>query len=451
MRTRITGLATTIVAVVLMLIGGIVVVAVQRQLYENLDRSLDQRAAEVASLAAVADAGGGVAGELVTADPEDHFTQLLAADGTILASTPNVAGVAVTEAPAGGRTVVSADNVPIEDDTYRVLTQEMTIDGERRFVVVGENIDDLRDTVRARIVTLVVLVPLAVVLLAAVVWWLVGRTLRPVDAIRREVESIGLDDLGRRVPAPGTGDEVDDLAATTNMMLERLQRSVELQRRFVGDASHELRTPLTRLRTSIEVDLADPAGDREATLRSALDDAIEMQHLVDDLLFLARRDAGVTATDGRLIDLDVLLDEEVRAARAERGVDIDMTAVGAAVVRGHEGHLRRLIRNLLSNAAEHAAGRVAVELRETNPGVELVVSDDGPGIEPPDREKVFERFVRLDEARSAANGVRRGVRSGGTGLGLAIVRDIAHDHGGEARIEEHDGGGARFVIVLPSP
>lgn len=436
MRRRITAIATVIVAVVLVAIAVVTVLTVRRELVENLDRSLDQRAAEVDALLA----DGNV--DLVTSDREDHFAQALAVDGTLLASTDNAADVSVDDSVPEGRTnAFTTTDLPIEDDAYRVLIRRSDVAGVG-FIVVGENIDDLRDTTRALVVTLFVVIPLAVAVLAIAVWWLVGRTLGPVDEIRREVDEIGLRDLGRRVPSPGTGDEVDRLAATMNEMLERLEISAEQQRRFVADASHELRTPLTRLRTSLEVEMAHAAPEVSPIVASALEDTVDMQELVDDLLFLARRDAGVGPGTFALVDLDVVVGEEARDSRVPVGPIIDMTGVSAATVLGNERALRRLVRNLLSNALRHARTSVVLGLVENRERVELTVSDDGPGVDAADRDRVFERFVRLDDARTDVEG--------GTGLGLAIVREIAHDHRGAARVEEAPGGGARFVVTFPA-
>ncbi len=435
MRRRITAIAASIVAIVLVLVAVIVVLAVRRQLLENLDRSLDQRAAEVEAMLDADET------QLVTSSREDHFAQVLDQDGSVLVSTPNAEDISFADRlPDDRSTVFTATDVPIEDDAYRVVIRR-TDDGHgAAYVVVGENIDDLRDTTRALVVTLVIVIPVAVLTLAAAVWWLVGRTLRPVEAIRQEVDEIGVRDLERRVPVPGTGDEVDRLAETMNRMLARLDRSVEDQRRFVADASHELRTPLTRMRTSIEVALLQSDTDHRATLESTLDDTVEMQRLVEDLLFLAHRDAGAPVSV-EPIDVDVIVADEVRSARSECDVDIDATGVSAAVVAGRAAHLGRLVRNLLSNACRHANERVEVSLTEADEIVTLVVADDGPGVSEQQRERIFERFVRLDEARHTD--------SGGAGLGLAIAREIARDHGGDIDVGERVGGGARFVVTLP--
>jgi signal transduction histidine kinase len=286
---------------------------------------------------------------------------------------------------------------------------------------------------------------MVVAVLGVMVWWLVGRTLEPVSRIRREVDAIGLGELDRRVPTPGTGDEIDELATTMNAMLARLEQSAGQQRRFVSDASHELRTPLARVRSTIEVELAQPDDQRsdvslESTCRSALDDVVGMQDLVDDLLLIARTDIAQPEHVRKLVDLDVVVDDEVRQLRPTSTVHIDMTRVSAATIAGDASQLARVVRNALANAVRHAASRVEVTLveRET---VELMIDDDGPGIPTADRERVFERFVRLDEARAQADG--------GTGLGLAIAHDIVVAHGGAIAIADAPLGGVRVIITLP--
>ena len=440
-RWRITAVAGLVAAVVLGVAAVVVVVAVQRELRDNLDRSLAQRADQV-EVAVLSDPATGLA----NSDQEDRFVQVLDARGAVIFSTDNVAGSdALVDLPIGRQEATTRSDLPLEDDRFRVLIRRFDLDGGTNYVVVGENIDDVTDGVRALVVTLAIVFPLAALALVAAVWWLVGRTLRPVEEIRREVESIGLDRLDHRVPAPGTGDEIDRLAATMNDMLARLQSSAEVQRRFVADVSHELRTPLTRMRTTLEVDLSEPGADLDVTARGVLDDAIDMQALVDDLLFLARRDAGTGDVRLRPTDLDVIVDEEVRLVRAETTVRVDMTGVSAAVVDGDARQLARLVRNLLSNAVRHAASLVMVTLVELDDArtgeVMLRVDDDGVGIAPEDRRRVFERFVRLDSARSG--------RDGGTGLGLAIVADIAAAHGGTVHVVESSLGGASFVVRLP--
>jgi signal transduction histidine kinase len=315
-------------------------------------------------------------------------------------------------------------------------------------VLVATSTDDVREVLGDLRRALLVVVPLATLALVAVVWWLVGRTLRPVEGIRREVAELELDDLDHRVPVRGTGDEIDRLATTMNDMLTRLDDASQRQRRFVADASHELRTPLARMRTDLDVGAGpEPHGPVDpATRRSLVAEVDSMSALVDDLLQLARSDATGSAPAQRPVDLDDIVLQEVAALRARTTVAIDASGVSAAGVVGDPGELRRVVRNLGDNAARHARRRVEVtlgeEVRDGMPEAVLTVTDDGEGIPPERAESVFDRFARLDAARTRD--------TGGTGLGLAIARDIVERHGGSITVETSHRPGARFVVVLPA-
>jgi len=272
-------------------------------------------------------------------------------------------------------------------------------------------------------------------------WVVSGRALQPVEAIRQEVEAIGAEDLHRRVPAPDTADEIGRLARTMNAMLVRLDDATERQRRFVADASHELRSPLTGIRARLEVDLAYPEGaDWRATERDVLEDAVRLQHLVDDLLALAASDAAASDRSARApVDLDEIVLSEARRLRSRSEHRIDTAGVSGAQLQGAPDALARAVRNLLDNAARHARSTVTITLRESATAVTLTVTDDGPGIPPEERARIFERFARLDDGRA------RDV--GGTGLGLAITHDIVVSHGGT--IEVDNAPGARFTVSFP--
>jgi signal transduction histidine kinase len=282
--------------------------------------------------------------------------------------------------------------------------------------------------------------PLLLALLAWSTWVLIGRALRPVEAIRADVAEISALDLDRRVTEPPTTDEIGRLARTMNATLDRLQLASEKQRVFVADASHELQSPLTSYRTQLEVALAHPdSTDWPATGRALLAETQGLEQLVRNLLFLARAESAPKRTP-ELLDLDDIVLEEAARLRAATVARVDTTAVSAAPVLGSRDELVRLTRNLLENAVRHAASKVRVELTEETDAVRLVVQDDGPGVPADKQREIFDRFVRLDGARARGDG--------GTGLGLAIVQTIAAAHGGTVRVESD--GGARFVVCLPS-
>ncbi|CAM5407806.1 sensor histidine kinase [Streptomyces abikoensis] len=282
--------------------------------------------------------------------------------------------------------------------------------------------------------------------LAGATWFVAGRVLRPVEAIRTQFAELTAHHLDRRVPVPETGDEVARLATTMNRTLDQLQRAVDQQRRFVGDASHELRSPLAALRAELEIALAHPGNAQwTAVAEAALGDTRRLQSITTDLLLLARLDA--TGTDGppgaQPVDLTALVREETaRRPPGPRTLDLHLDAPGALTVNGRHTLLARLLGNLLDNAERHAARTVTVRLGH-DPRRQLAVlhvEDDGPGIPPADRLRVFERFTRLDDARTRA--------TGGTGLGLAIAHHIATVHRGSLAVTDSPRG-ARFTTTLP--
>ncbi len=276
------------------------------------------------------------------------------------------------------------------------------------------------------------LVPLVTALVAVVVWRSVGRALRPVEQLRADADVIAAAGVDNRLGRPGTGDEVDRLAGTLNSMLDRLGEADQRQRRFVADAAHELRSPLAGLRARLETG-GDPETDLEQVRR--------MQDLVDSLLLLSRSDAGQLPQSGQLVDLDEIVDEAILGL-GPQAVAIDTTGVVPQQVRGDDDLLGRIVTNLLDNSVRHAEDVVRITLDQVGDAVVLAVADDGDGIATADRERVFERFVRLDTARDRARG--------GAGLGLAISRELAQLHGGTlAAVAPSAGSGARFELRLP--
>jgi signal transduction histidine kinase len=277
-------------------------------------------------------------------------------------------------------------------------------------------------------------------------WRAVGQVLRPVDEIRKRASVIGGADLSQRVPVPNSTDEISRLAVTMNEMLQRLEASARRQRQFVGDASHELRSPLAALRAQVDVALAHPEDPGSAqVLGSVQDQVARMSTLVDDLLFLARSAENAPTSVAGTVDLDELVLGEVHRLREAGGPIVELVGVRAARVSGSERDLARMLRNLTENAREHANSAVSLQLTLTDEFAEIVVIDDGSGIREEDRERVFERFTRLDDART------RSARGGGAGVGLSIARQVARDHGGSIVVTGRQDGasGAAFVIRLP--
>jgi signal transduction histidine kinase len=430
LRARVAALAALAVLGVLAVAGTSLVLAQRAMLTESLDESLAQQADEVIRALQ--------AGRTPTRDElrsDDAIVQVVDPGGTVLTSLPAAAPwLPVDTTRPGLRTV------DLPAGAARLLTRPAAEDT----VLVAGSLDDVEESVAALVRGLAIAVPLSTAVLAGIVWWAVGRALRPVEDIRTRVDEITATRLDRRVPEPATAEEIARLARTMNAMLDRLQRAAEQQRAFVADASHELRSPLARMRAEMEVDEAHPeTADPPATAASVLAETVTLQRLVDDLLLLARGDAGALDVMHREpVDLDEVAEGRVVGFRAAGEARIDAGGVRPVQVPGDPGQLQRAVANLLDNAVRHARDHVVVTLDERPDGwAELTVADDGPGVPPADRGRVFERFTRLDDARS--------VRDGGAGLGLAIARDIAERHGGTLTLDADGSSGARFVLRLP--
>jgi signal transduction histidine kinase len=382
-----------------------------------------------------------------TGDVEDEFVQIVDPGDGVVATTENLGtGTPVVDLEPGENTTVAG--LPFEDGPFYVVSiRAPTPEGMRR-VVVGRTLEPVADSTKAVAGFVLIGIPALLVVVGVVTWIVVGRTLAPVEAIRNEVQAISGDQLGRRVPVPQADDEIAHLATTMNVMLDRLEEGRDRQRRLVSDASHELRSPIAAIRQHVEVALAHPEQtDGEELAEVVLAEDLRLQRMVEDLLLLTRIDEGTLALRRSQVDLDdIVLAEASRLRAASTEVRIDTRGVSAGRVRGDATHLDRLVRNLMDNAVRHAHSSVALSLceedREEDRWVLFTVDDDGAGIPTRDRDRVFERFERLQESRDR--------NSGGTGLGLSIVREIVHAHQGTVTATDAPTGGARFEVRLPA-
>ncbi|MCW2818450.1 MAG: ATP-binding region, ATPase domain protein [Marmoricola sp.] len=317
-----------------------------------------------------------------------------------------------------------------------------------RTVLVAQAADDVAHAQHVLGATLLATYPLLLLVLALIAWRVVGAALRPVESLRAAADQISGGGGRDRLPVPPSRDELRALALTLNSMLDRLAGSRERQRSFVADAAHELRSPLASMRTQLEV--AGRRGEAPEVVPDLVEEVHRMSHLVEDLLVLARLDAPAP-TDGSgsppaRVDLaDLLAGVVARHAGGRVPVVLEATA-GAPVALARPEHLVRAVDNLVTNAVRHAASRVTVRLGPVPcasgaPGVAVTVLDDGHGVPAPERERVFERFTRLDEARDRD--------AGGSGLGLAIARQLVEGLGGSVTVHDAPGGGAAFVVRLP--
>ena len=375
-----------------------------------------------------------VAGPGAVSDVEDALVQVLDGSGDVLASGEDTGSARL---PTSDRAEVVRDG-----ERWLLVSDDLELPSDREgTIIVGASLDDADQAISIVSWLLVAGVPLLAAVMGVVTWLVIGRALRPVDRMRREVDEIESSRLGSRVVEPGSSDEIGRLATTMNRMLGRLEQAQARQQRFVSDASHELRSPLATMRQHAELARAHPDAIELAELSDVmLAEGNRLQQLVDSLLVLTRLDErGAEQADE--LDLDDLVLEAVARLRDSGTVEVDSSAVGPARVRGDRALLGRAVRNLTDNAARHARSRVTLALAELDGQAVLIVDDDGVGIAEADRDSVFERFVRLDEGRARD--------AGGSGLGLAIVAAAVTAHRGTVEVSTAPDGGARFVVRLP--
>lgn len=364
-RKQTTLIASAIVAVALLLGGVVLVLTVRLQLEDRLEQQAETRAETLAEVVGTSGPTGVGAPDDDDLDEEDGVVEVRDEDDSLLHTT--------------------APGLDPRSDGFVVESADAEWQGRDLTVVVGVSREDVDDATGALLVPLLAGIPVLLFVVAGTTWLVVGRTLRPVERIRSEVAGITDDRLDRRVPEPGTGDEIDRLATTMNQMLERLERSRDQQRRFVSDASHELRTPIATLRQSAEVATvhADAFEPGEFTEMVA-EESQRMQRLVEQLLVLARSD-GSSPEASEDVDVDdVVLREAARLTSL--GLEVDTSAITPVRTRGSTVAWSQMVRNLTDNAARHAAGRVAYSVRLEHGSVVVCVDDDGTGVPEADRE-----------------------------------------------------------------
>jgi len=394
-----------------------------------LDEVVTDRVATIAALTE----GDQLPAALPVAEPGE-IAQLLDAHGGVLATSPNASRtlpvVPLDTLDVGPTTTVGRTSSSAYDDEARIAFRSATYHGEPVTVVATVPIAEVRSVLDALRLALVVVVPPLTLLLALVVWLILGRALRPVEELRRGAAQVASTGGPGSLPVPSRDDELGALARTLNSMLDRLEAGAARQRTFVADAAHELRSPLATLRAGIEVARLHPESYDTAELASDLEgEVLRMQALVDDLLLLAR--VGSAPSERAQIDLAAVVHDVVPMTA------ISLVVEGSGRAYAGEAPVGRVVRNLVDNAVRHASTKVVVTVQD---GL-VRVDDDGAGLAPSDYERVFERFVRLDDARERD--------AGGSGLGLAIAREVAREHGGDVTLSASPFGGLRAELRLP--
>ena len=328
-------------------------------------------------------------------------------------------------------------------------TQQFTTpDGSKFVVESGVPYQQIEVVLHGLLVTFAIYMPFIISLAVVSGYWLMRRSLQPVDEITKRAEGITSTNLSERLPVIRTGDELERLSVSLNRMIERLDQAFQHINRFSADASHELRTPLTILQLELEgiaqshrltPSLTDQIG-------SALEETHRMSHIVENLLAISRLDAGEVKMDKTRLDLGHLAAstaEQMRLLAEEKLILFRSNVATNICVEGDRSRLQQVIVNLVANAIKYTqeGGEVEVNVRRDRGVAVLEVSDNGAGISAQALPHVFERFYRADKARSR--------NSGGAGLGLAIVKAICTAHGAEIKVSSKEGQGSRFTVELP--
>ncbi|MGI8608161.1 MAG: sensor histidine kinase [Candidatus Dormibacteria bacterium] len=478
-RARIALFGAGVVLLTVVVFGGLVAVLFERSAYNQQDVVLERRSQQLTSFDRIAPGDPGrVPGLPRRLDPQrvqvpvdlrtssDTFIEFLDSSGAPLLSTgevdarpPRIPASVISAVRASGHQLTTIEDADLQ---MRVAVRPLKAGGlgfvttgqQPAYVAVGQSATSIVSEVNQLRLYLLVAALLSMIAALVASWLVAGRALRPLDDMTETVEAIGTArDLGRRLPEAPAADEVGRLSTAFNAMMGRLddaygrlEGALDSQRRFVADASHELRTPLTSIRSNLGLLLGTreiSSVDRREALQDMDSEAKRMSRLVQDLLTLARADAG-QKLDLTVVDLPKMCEEVCRKARRTYpGRHIELHREPVPPVAGEPDSLRQLLWILLDNAARHTGprGNIGVTLGRDADWVHLSVADDGEGIPRAVREQVFERFFRADQARG----------SGGAGLGLSIARWIVEQHGGHIRAGQTAGStGAEFMIDLPA-
>lgn len=465
-RVRLTLWYVGVLALVLVGFSVVLYALVSRSLYEDLDDNL-RLSLEAVTGKLVRELGEGRPERQAALDAINELSTreaaaVFGASGSLVAEQP-ARGDIHAHAPAASS--LQADEVRLETQraggdasSRRVASRQVQFNAPNApyvlvvsasFEPVTDKLDEIRDT-------LYVIVPGALLLSGLGGWFLARRSLSSVVAMSERARRIGAENLEQRLPVANPRDELGRLASTFNELLARLNESFSHQRRFMADASHELRTPLSVMRTATDVTL-EREGRSEGEYRDALriidEQSRRLSRIVEDMFTLARADVGRQGLRPCDFYLDELVMEAARAAgvlASRKGVEVTVVPAPETPFHGDEGLLRQMLLNLLDNAVKHTpdGGSVHLGLARTNGLLTITVTDTGTGIPAEAQPHIFERFYRVDKARSRAEAVHVG--SSGAGLGLSIARWIAEAHGGSLELRRSAPDGSTFVASLPS-
>jgi two-component system OmpR family sensor kinase len=430
-RLRLTVAFAAVMALVLTAVGALLYVRLGSSLAEQLDESLVLRAETLA--------GAGASDASLASGDDDGFAQLLAEDGSIVASSPAVAGRALVTRAEIER--ARSESYFVRRDRHRLYVTPV----DQGVLVVGASLEDRDEALDGLVAELLVVGPLALVLSSLAGYLLAAAALRPVEAMRRQAAEVTSEESSRRLPLSPARDELRRLGETLNAMLGRLESALARERRFAADASHELRTPLALLQSELELALrrTRSRGELEAAVRSAAEEVDRLVRLAEDLLVLTQADEGGLPLRRSDILPRELLEAVARRFSSRAEVDgraIEVAADGEGPFSGDRMRLEQALSNLVDNALRHGEGTVRLAAVRRNGTVELSVADRGSGFPPDFAPHAFERFTRADAARGR----------GGAGLGLALVGAVARAHGGTVSLRNGERAGAVVSLTLPA-
>jgi heavy metal sensor kinase len=458
-RFRLTVWYAGLLALLLLLFGASTYLGLRHYLNQTLNESLGRQARQIGENFLIDVATGGEAyviseiNEHYAPELNNRFIRVTRADGSALY---------VSGKPKESRfdpSAVSAVGAPVDRDFMReahapggvllIYTHPFVERTGQRFLIeVGAPYEQVEDVLHGLLLALALGLPLTVIVAISGGWLLMRQALNPVDEITRGAEQITSRNLSQRLPVARTGDELERLSAALNRMIERLEESFLYVSRFTADASHELRTPLTILRGELEAASGQPevAPDLRETIESALEETERLSRIVESLMAISRLDAGEAKMDYDALDLAELASsttEQMRLLAEDKEVALRCESEELVSIEGDRARLKQVIVNLVDNAIKYtpAGGLVGVKVCASNGRALLEVNDNGVGIPPEALPHIFERFYRVDKARSR--------QMGGAGLGLSIIKAIVTAHGGLVRVESVEGRGSRFLVELP--
>jgi heavy metal sensor kinase len=451
---------TLLLGATFVLVGGGTFYGLEHYLRSNLADSLRRRSTQVEQilLEAPVDATNSTIGREINTRvaPEfnNRFVRVTRLPRTVIYRSGPPADLSFDPSAVGGmhqpKTWKGEAVTEIADDQQLMIrmTSVRAVSGDY-VVELGVSFASRDEGLHRLLDLLAVLLPMLIVCAAGGGYWLVSRALRPVDHLSQTAELISLQNLALRLPVEPSGDALERLSISLNNMLGRLRDSVQASRRFLADASHELRTPLTVIKGELQELTHTPQlteSDVRERVGSVLEEVARLEHLVSGLLVLSRLDAGETQSEWMDVDLAELTlstAEHMRLMAEDRGIEIDLSGLQRAVIRGDRARLKQIVVNLLDNAIRFTprGGSVALRTAADESGSVLEIADTGIGIPSDSIAHVFDRFFRVDEARSREDG--------GAGLGLSIVKSICSAHGAEIDVESLKNNGSCFRVKFP--